>query len=141
MVGQFKIGELVRHKQSEMLVFLVEAQLGSVDGADRASLYRCSETKLIGYERQIYREEDLVPAGDVTANEKAGALKLATTVLYEMLEMAKNGGMRGKRAAELYEEFVDHWNALDEEKDQGEPMEAMLGQIRQLVAVVQKEGG
>lgn len=141
MAGRFKIGDLVRHQKSETLVFLVEFELLSGHDAGAASLYRCSETTLIGYERHTYHEDDLLPAGDVKPIERPGAFKRSTSVLYDMLVMAKHGGMREKRAAELYDELVDHWNALDEEKDRSEAMGAMVSRIRQLAAVAEKESG
>ena len=62
--------------------------------------------------------------------DKPGPFKWSTAILHGMLDMAKCGAMREKRAAELYEEFVDHWNVVDEENDGREAMRAMLGRIK-----------
>ena len=40
MAGRFKVGDLVRHKRCDGLVFVVEFELVSADSHDASSLYR-----------------------------------------------------------------------------------------------------
>jgi len=42
MAGKFKVGDLVRHKQTRELVFVVEFELVNAEGGDSPSLYQCS---------------------------------------------------------------------------------------------------
>src|SRR5215831_8293699 len=125
MAGKFKVGDLVRHKQTRELVFVVEFELVNAEGGDSPSLYQCSQSMFIGYERHRYHEHDLIGAGEVRDIERPGPFKLATIILHDMLDMAKHGGMRDKRAAVLYEEFIDHWNALEGENENPDVMKTM----------------
>ena len=135
MARKFQVGDLVRHKQTKELVFVVEFELLSADGDEKPSLYRCSQPIHIGYERQTYHENDLVPAGEVGEIDRPSALKWSTIALHEMLEFAKYGGMREKRAGELHEEFVDHWNAVSDASD---AMRELMGRIKVLAELAER---
>ena len=43
MARKSNVGDLVRHKKSKELVFLVEFELLNAEGGDSPSLYQCSE--------------------------------------------------------------------------------------------------
>jgi hypothetical protein len=141
--GKFKLGDLVRHKKSNELVFVIEFELLNAEGADSPSLYECSQTMSIGYERHTYHENDLIAAGEVKDIEKPGPFKWPTIILRDLLDMAKNGGMRDKRGAALYEEFIDHWNALDEKdgKETDAIMASMVERISVFAALAKQGNG
>lgn len=125
--NHFAVGDLVKHKDSEDMVFVVEGWLEPADeDADR--LYQCSIAHRYEFEWHNCIGSDLKKAAGVSDDERPDAKDRAAIVLKRLLEIAQAGGMRQKRAELLFEEFSDHW-LQDDDPDKMEVLSGALDQI------------
>jgi hypothetical protein len=105
---RFAVGDLVDHKDAGDSVFVVESWLEPADG-DRAPLYQCSLSRSCEFAWHNYIGSDLRKAETVSDEQRPDTIKRAAMILNRLLESTQDGGMRQKRAEQLFEEFCDHW--------------------------------
>ncbi|MGE3702686.1 MAG: hypothetical protein AB7G08_28555, partial [Hyphomicrobiaceae bacterium] len=110
---KFKVGDFVSHSESDGLLFVVEGWF-LADDPNIEPLYQCSIVDRYEFGWHGYAESLLTKAGDVAEDRKPNAIKRATMVLNRLLESAQVGGMRLRRAEQLFEEFCDHWLQNDD---------------------------